>query len=169
VNFLCGAPPQSSSSLLWITSVVHLSMSGLIQWLYCIGLGMTRSGNNMSYIELIVFTHKENWRHCHGELNPADLPSWGPLSELKGSTTWWKRPSFLQLWLTTSKFVWNLWDVKLELVKYPPPVTLALLSQGWESYCMQEIQQPVSLVESNCLHFVLCQAPPSRDSWIQPL
>ena len=39
----------------------------------------------------------ENWRHCQGELNPADLPTRG-VSEKKlvDNELWWEGPAFLK-------------------------------------------------------------------------
>ena len=77
-------------------------------------------------------TRKEQWRHCPGEINPADLPSRGcPGRELTQQQTWWKGPRFLRCpeeqWSEgpqpTSK------DTGLaftELLKHPPVITHSL-------------------------------------------
>jgi len=45
--------------------------------------------------EILSLTKKENWRHCPGALNPADLPSRGMTAdELIQSDLWWKGPEF---------------------------------------------------------------------------
>ena len=42
-------------------------------------------------------TQKLNWRHCPGELNPADLPTRGvPANQLKENLLWWTGPAFLK-------------------------------------------------------------------------
>ncbi len=46
--------------------------------------------------EILQLTNKEQWRHCPGEMNPADLGSRGVRAEkLKGSRLWWKGPEWL--------------------------------------------------------------------------
>ena len=43
-------------------------------------------------------TNREDWHHCPGVLNPADMPSRGLKgSELPNRKTWWEGPQFLQL------------------------------------------------------------------------
>ena len=45
--------------------------------------------------EIRHLTLKDSWRHCPGEVNPADLPSRGLNSkELSTCNTWWNGPSF---------------------------------------------------------------------------
>jgi len=47
--------------------------------------------------EIRELTNKHQWRHCPGELNPADLPSRGcSVQELKKNETWWTGPRFLK-------------------------------------------------------------------------
>lgn len=46
--------------------------------------------------EILKLTSKEEWRHCPGEDNPADIGSRGVMgSKLKDSELWWKGPSWL--------------------------------------------------------------------------
>ena len=46
--------------------------------------------------EIRRFTPKDAWRHCPGEVNPANLPSRGlSAKELSTSKTWWNGPNFL--------------------------------------------------------------------------
>ena len=47
--------------------------------------------------EIRRLTCKEQWRHCPGVLNPADLPSRGLTGDkLLKSVLWWEEPTFLQ-------------------------------------------------------------------------
>ena len=42
-------------------------------------------------------TLKDSWRHCSGELNPADIPSRGQSAKiLSVNSVWWNGPSFFQ-------------------------------------------------------------------------
>ena len=46
--------------------------------------------------EIRNLTSKDDWRHCPGELNPADIPSRGlSAKELSTKTTWWNGAAFL--------------------------------------------------------------------------
>ena len=89
--------------------------------------------------EIRELTNKHQWRHCPGELNPADLPSRGCfVQELKKNETWWTGPRFLKFpeeqWPTdpqpTSK---DKEQAFAELIKHPPD-DYALLSQSVLKY-----------------------------------
>ena len=46
--------------------------------------------------EILSHTKPEQWRHCAGPQNPADLPSRGiSAEELKNSKLWWNGPDFI--------------------------------------------------------------------------
>jgi len=46
--------------------------------------------------EILSLTTKEQWRHCPGTLNPADLPSRGlTAKELMNAKLWWEGPDFI--------------------------------------------------------------------------
>ena len=80
--------------------------------------------------EIHRLTSKENWHHCSGALNPADMPSRGVKgSKLLGSRTWWEGPLFLKL----AKEKWPCSDVtdvcevaQDELISSPPEVVHTL-------------------------------------------
>ena len=47
--------------------------------------------------EIRRLTHEDSWRHCPGEINPADLPTRGlTAKELSTCNTWWNGPNFLR-------------------------------------------------------------------------
>ena len=58
-------------------------------------------GNWKQYVqhrvnEICELTSKHSWRHCPGDLNPADLPSRGiAAKDLANNSTWWNGPEFL--------------------------------------------------------------------------
>ena len=53
--------------------------------------------------EILKLSAKDEWRHCPGEDNPADIGSRGALgSKLKDEELWWKGP----LWLTKEESRW---------------------------------------------------------------
>lgn len=46
--------------------------------------------------EILKLTKAEQWRHCPGKMNPADLPSRGlTATELECSKLWWMGPAFI--------------------------------------------------------------------------
>ena len=48
--------------------------------------------------EIRRLTNRDDWRHCHGTTNPADLPSRGMSGpDLSTAQTWWNGPQFLLL------------------------------------------------------------------------
>ena len=58
-------------------------------------------GNWKQYVqhrvnEICKLTSKHSWRHCPGNLNPADLPSRGiAAKDLANNSIWWNGPEFL--------------------------------------------------------------------------
>lgn len=53
--------------------------------------------------EILRMTRKEDWAHCPGEENPADIGSRGELaSRLKENELWWQGPA----WLSGPKKGW---------------------------------------------------------------
>ena len=84
--------------------------------------------------EIRQLTCKEQWRHCPGVLNPADLPSRGLTGDkLLKSVLWWEGPTFLQ----SSESEWpcemvsTMDDViSKEIMKNPPSTTHVLTVHG---------------------------------------
>ena len=78
--------------------------------------------------EIRCLTSKQNWRHCPGPLNPADMPSRGLNGQkLLQSTSWWEGPAFLQpadSWPDDNTAEDDI--VCKELAKNPPQPTHAL-------------------------------------------
>ena len=80
--------------------------------------------------EIRQLTDKNQWFHCPGMLNPANLPSRGTTGqELVQSMMWWNGPAFLQL-------SWDKWPltetsqhmdevIQSELVKNVPVISYA--------------------------------------------
>lgn len=90
--------------------------------------------------EIRELTNKHQWRHCTGELNPADLPSRGcSIQELKKNETWWTGPGFVKFpeeqWPTdsqpTSK---DKEQAFAELMKHPPTITHSLAGLSSSTY-----------------------------------
>ena len=59
--------------------------------------------------EILTHTKAEQWRHCAGPQNPADLPSRGiSAEELKCSIMWWNGPEFINKdsseWPTSAEY-----------------------------------------------------------------
>lgn len=90
--------------------------------------------------EIRELTNKHQWRHCPGELNPADLPSRRcSVQELKKNETWWTGPRFLKFseeqWPTdpqpTSK---DNEQAFAELIKHPPTITHSLVGLSSSTY-----------------------------------
>ncbi|KAL9955907.1 hypothetical protein ACROYT_G037306 [Oculina patagonica] len=83
--------------------------------------------------EIRRLTPKDLWRHCPGELNPADLPSRGlSAKELSDSNTWWNGPSFLYRpeteWPEISQTEPLNEEILQEAVKNVPDVTHLLVT-----------------------------------------
>ena len=80
--------------------------------------------------EIHRLTSKDQWKHCPGHLNPADLPSRGLSGDrLLNNTLWWEGPPFLLLpeseW--PGKVDPHINEVACqELVKNPPELTHVL-------------------------------------------
>lgn len=79
--------------------------------------------------EIHKLTSAASWRHCAGQLNPADLPSRGiPSYQLIYSSLWWNGPQFLQqpeeMWpVTSTSSVEDDLHATKETVKVPVPTT----------------------------------------------
>ena len=82
--------------------------------------------------EIHSLTSRENWRHCPGKLNPADMPSRGvSAKELADNSVWWNGPEFLYRreseWPQIQSTQAEDEIIALqEAIKHPQPVTHAL-------------------------------------------
>ena len=82
--------------------------------------------------EIRRLTKCEQWQHCPGDINPADIPSRGASGDkLAASKIWWKGPEFLQL----PENHWPSADVfppseitESEVVKSPGAITHVLVN-----------------------------------------
>ncbi|XP_078374406.1 uncharacterized protein LOC144657946 [Oculina patagonica] len=115
---------------------------------------------NHRVAEIRRLTSKEEWRHCPGSLNPADLPSRGMTGrEMVNCSTWWEGPEFLQLpendWPHGQSVTETNNDAWLELVKNPPEVTHVLTaSEG----------KPASI---NLTEIIKCEEFSTRDTLLR--
>ena len=83
--------------------------------------------------EIRSLTSPDTWRHCPGDLNPADIPSRGlSAKELSANTTWWNGTSFLYLpesaWPEFRPTQHEGEAVLQEAVKNQPSVTHSLVN-----------------------------------------
>lgn len=82
--------------------------------------------------EIRQLTSRDDWRHCPGNLNLADLPSRGLTGDqLVKSSLWWEGPSFLRL--AETEWPHNVISSSdemtfKELVKNPPQSTHTLMA-----------------------------------------
>ena len=82
--------------------------------------------------EIHSLTSRENWRHCPGKLNPADMPSRGvSAKQLADNSVWWNGPEFLYRreseWPQIQSTQAEDEIIALqEAIKHPQPVTHAL-------------------------------------------
>lgn len=85
--------------------------------------------------EIRKLTSKDEWRHCPGELNPAEIPSRGlSAKELSTDTTWWNGAAFLYKpnseW-PVNRSTQSEDKVALEeAIKNPPSVTHSLVNNS---------------------------------------
>ena len=47
--------------------------------------------------QILQTSDRDEWHHCPGQINPADLPSRGKYQNLAASSLWWEGPAFLKL------------------------------------------------------------------------
>ena len=83
--------------------------------------------------EIRKLTSKNDWRHCPGKQNPADLPSRGvSAKELSTDSIWWNGPNFLykpeSQWPASELTLSENEVVLQEAVKNPPSVTHSLVN-----------------------------------------
>ena len=88
--------------------------------------------------EIRNLTSKDSWRHCPGELNPADIPSRGlSANELSTNSTWWNGAEFLyrpEAEWPVNRLTESEDKVALEeAVKNPPAITYSLVNTSNET------------------------------------
>lgn len=110
--------------------------------------------------EIRKLTSKDEWRHCPGELNPANIPSRGlSAKELSTNTTWWNGAAFLY----QQKSEWPVNrstqsedKVALEeTVKNPPAITHSLVNNSDETL-KKRIDQLIDISRFHKLTSLLC-------------
>ena len=87
--------------------------------------------------EIRRLSQRDTWRHCPGDLNPADIPSRGlSAKELSTNTTWWNGAVFLHLpeseWPENRQTQFEDELALEEAVKNPPSVTHSLMNRSAE-------------------------------------
>ena len=93
--------------------------------------------------EIHSLSNREQWQHCPGCLNPADIPSRGmKSSKLADNEMWWTGPSFLK----SSECRWPRADVfpasdatEAETIKNSVATTHVLVSTGKTKVCLSEV------------------------------
>ena len=101
--------------------------------------------------EICQLTDTNQWYHCPGILNPADLPSRGTTVEkLVQSIRWWNGPAFLKLsqdkWPQTKISSQIDQSIQSALVKNSPAVSYAFSITDVDAVCSL-----ISIID--CTHF----------------
>ena len=105
--------------------------------------------------EIRRLTPKDSWRHCPGEVNPADLPSRGlSAKELSASNTWWNGPSFLyspsDQWPETSQSAQvEEEEIQRETAKNEPIITHSLVNTSVYDLIDQRIDKIIDIERYN--------------------
>ncbi|KAK3744789.1 hypothetical protein QZH41_014776, partial [Actinostola sp. cb2023] len=93
--------------------------------------------------EIRKLTSKENWRHCPGSQDPADIPSRSCSGrELMNNALWWDGPEFLK----KEKTEWPDMPTKYEdnkseeeVIKFSPVITHSLVNQAQQQDTDHEV------------------------------
>ena len=84
--------------------------------------------------EILKLSNPEDWHHCPGVLNPADLPSRGLSAEdLKNSTLWWTGPDFIK----KEKSSWPT-DAEVQIREDPEQRNTVDLEEDWKILAAKE-------------------------------
>jgi len=72
--------------------------------------------------EILKHTSRDQWRHCPGYLNPADMPSCGLSgNELCNSESWWNGQQFIQDNWPNMTLLDSCEEALLKMMKTPVP------------------------------------------------
>ena len=88
--------------------------------------------------EILKLSSRDNWYHCPGPQNPADLPSRGNFAPLLAANPfWWEGPEFLKLtpdkWpIAQMQSAFECSEALAEKVKAEPKVTHVMVNSGKE-------------------------------------
>lgn len=90
--------------------------------------------------EIWKLSSPDDWHHCPGVMNPADLPSRGlTADELKNSTLWWNGPDFIK----KEKEVWPT-EAEVHIKEDPEQRKVVELDEGdWKVSAAIESQEMV--------------------------
>ena len=92
----------------------------------------------IGFPKFLKLSSREDWHHCPGPQNPADLPSRGNFAPLlAGNPFWWEGPEFLRLapdkWPSAQiQSTFECSEALAEKVKVEPKITRVMVNSGKE-------------------------------------